>query len=165
MVWLWLLVVVALSAAVVLLVWRVKTAEERTARMESRLASVLEGQDAGLAVWDRDGRLVACTQRFREFYPTIRLMPGLVFEDLIRLTATHGLIQIEENVVESWVDDRLKQFGKSWHAVVRTPDRRWIEIDTRPTRRGEVILSFTDTTRARETEATLGPIYREVSNE
>ena len=88
MIWLWLLVVVALSTAVVLLVWRVKTADERAARMESRLAALLEGQDAGLAVWDREGHLVACTQRFRDFYPTIQLTPGFVFEDLIRFTAT-----------------------------------------------------------------------------
>ncbi len=154
MVWLWLLVVLALSTAVALLAWRVKTTDERMARMEARLAAVLEGPDTGLAVWDRSGRLVACTQRFREFYPTIQLKPGLVFEDLIRYTATRGLIQIEQDLVEAWVDDRIGEFGKTWHDVVRTPDRRWIEIDTRPTGAGEVVLSFADTTRVRETEAT-----------
>ena len=69
MIWLWLLVVVALSTAVVLLVWRVKTADERAARMESRLAALLEGQDAGLAVWDREGHLVACTQAVPRLLP------------------------------------------------------------------------------------------------
>ena len=154
MVWLWLFVVLALSAAVMLLAWRVKTTDERTARMEARLAAVLEGPDAGLAVWDRSGRLVACTQRFREFYPTIQLKPGLVFEDLIRYTATRGLIQIDHDRVEAWVDERISEFGKTWREVVQTPDRRWIEIDTRPTSAGEVVLSFADTTRAREAEAT-----------
>ena len=154
MVWLWLLVVLGLSTAVVLLAWRVKTTEERTARMEARLAAVLEGPDAGLSVWDRSGRLVACTQRFREFYPAIQLKPGLVFEDLIRYTATRGLVQIEQDLVEGWVDDRVSEFGKTWHEVLQTPDRRWIEIDARSTGAGEVVLSFADTTRAQETEAT-----------
>jgi hypothetical protein len=154
MLWLSLFVVLTLGTAVVRLAWRVKTTDERTARMEARLAAVLEGPDAGLAVWDRSGRLVACTQRFREFYPTIQLKPGLVFEDLIRYTATRGLIQIDQDRVEAWIDERIGEFGQTWHEVVRTPDRRWIEIDTRPTRAGEVVLSFSDATRAWENEAT-----------
>ena len=155
MVWLWLLVVVALSTAVVLLAWRVRTTDDRTARMESRLAAVLEGFDTGLSVWDREGRLVACTERFREYYPTVQLKPGLAFEDLIRYTATRGLVQIEEDLVETWVDDRVSQFGGRWHDVVRTSDGRWVAIDTRPTRGEEVILSYADTTQFRNDDATL----------
>ena len=157
MVWVWvvLLVVVSLMAALALVARRLHTTRERLDRMESRLAAVLEGSDAGLAVWDPDGRLMASNERFREFYPTVQLKPGLVFEDLTRFTATRGLIQLPEDQIETWVEERLAGFGDVGHDLVRTSDGRWLEIDTRPTGSGEVLLLYTDTTHVREAEAAL----------
>ena len=155
MIWVWLLVSVSLSAVLALVARRLHTTRERRDRMESRLAAVLEGSDAGLAVWDPPGRLTACNKRFRDFYPTVQLKPGLVFEDLTRFTATRGLIQLPEDQVETWVEERLAGFGEVGHDVFRTLDGRWLEIDTRPTGSGEVLLLYTDTTHLRETEATL----------
>lgn len=155
MVWVWLLVVVLLLAALALVARRVHTARERLDRLESRLAAVLEVSDAGLAVWDPAGRLTGCNERFREFYPAVQLKPGLVFEDLIRFTATRGLIQLPEDQVETWVEERLARFSRGGHDLLRTSDGRWLEIDTRPTGSGEVLLLYTDTTPLRETEATL----------
>ena len=60
MVWVWLLVVISLAAALALVARRLHTTRERLDRLESRLASVLEVSDAGLAVWDPSGRLTAC---------------------------------------------------------------------------------------------------------
>ena len=157
MVWVWVLIVVvtSLMAALALVARRLHTTRERLDRMESRLAAVLEASDAGLAVWDPGGRLVACSERFREFYPTVQLKPGLVFEDLTRFTATRGLIQLAEDEMETWVDERLARFGDVGHDLLRTSDGRWLEIDTRPTGSGDVLLLYRDTTHLRETEATL----------
>ena len=155
MVWVWLLVVISLAAALALVARRLHTTRERLDRLESRLASVLEVSDAGLAVWDPSGRLTACNRRFREFYPSVQLKPGLVFEDLTRFTATRGLIELPEDQVESWVEERLAGFGPGGHDRLRTSDGRWLEIDTRPTGSGEVLLLYTDATHLRETEATL----------
>lgn len=153
----WLLVptVIVLIAALALVARRLHTTRERLDRMESRLAAVLESSDAGLAVWDPPGRLMACNTRFREFYPTVELKPGLVFEDLTRFTATRGLIQLQEDAVEAWIEARMAGFGQVEHDAHRTPDGRWLDIDTRPTGSGEVVLLYTDTTHLRETETTL----------
>ena len=157
MVWVWivLLVAVVLAALLALVARRLQTTRVRLDRMESRLASVLEGSDAGLAVWDPNGRLVACNKRFREFYPTVELKPGLVFEDLTRFTATRGVIQLPDDQVETWVEARLDAFAKGGHDLLRTSDGRWLDVDTRPTGSGEVLLLYTDTTDVRETEASL----------
>ena len=154
-VWLSLPTVVLLIAALALVARRLHTTRERLDRMESRLAAVLEGSDAGLTVWDPPGRLMACNKRFREFYPTVELKPGLVFEDLTRFTATRSLIQLGEDEVERWIEARMAGFGTVEHNVHRTPDGRWLEIDTRPTGAGEILLLYTDTTSLRETETTL----------
>ena len=157
MVWLWVffLVVVSLAAALALVARRFHTTRERLNRTESRLAAVLENSDTGLAVWDPDGGLIACNDRFREFYPTVQLKPGLVFEDLTRFTVTRGLIQVPEDEMETWVADRLAGFSTVENDRLRTSDGRWLNIDTRPTRSGEVLLLYTDTTHGRETEAAL----------
>ena len=165
MFWVWLLVVVSLTAALALVARRLHAARERLDRMESRLAAVLEGSDVGLAVWDPSGLLMACNKRFREFYPAVTLKPGLVFEDLTRFTATRGLIQLPEDQVETWVEARLAGFGEVEHDVLRTPDGRWLEIDTRPTGSGEVLLLYTDTTHLRETEATLSDRSRRLERQ
>ena len=157
MVWVWvlLLVVVTLAAALTRVARRSHTTLERLNRMESRLAGVLESSDTGLAVWDPDGRLIACNARFREFYPTIQLKPGLVFEDLTRFTATRGLIRLPEDEIETWVAERLAGFGTVGNDRLRTSDGRWLEVATRPTGSDEVLLLYTDTTHGRETEAAL----------
>jgi len=157
MVWVWisLLVVVSLVTVLALLARRLQTTRVRLDHMESRLASVLEGLDAGLAVWDPNGRLMACNKRFREFYPMVELKPGLVFEDLTRFTATRGLIQLQEDQVETWVEARLDAFGKGGHDLLRTSDGRWLDVDTWATDFSEVLLLYMDTTDLRETEASL----------
>ena len=157
MVWVWflLLVAVVLGAVLALVARRLNTTRERLDRMESRLAALLEASAASLAVWDLDGRLMACNERFREFYPAVQLKPGLVFEDLTRFTATRGLIQMPEDQIETWVEARLAEFGDVGHDRLRTSDGRWLQIDTRPTGSGEVLLLYTDTTHLLETEATL----------
>ena len=154
-VWFLLLVAVLLAAALALVARRLNTTRERLDHLESRLAAVLEVSDAGLAVWDPGGRLMACNERFREFYPTVQLKRGLVFEDLTRFTATRGLVQMPEDQIETWVEARLAGFGDVGHDRLRTSDGRWLQIDTRPTGSGEVLLLYTDTTHLLETEATL----------
>ena len=136
---------------------RVRQTQARLGRMESRLAAVLEGPDVGLSVWDPDGRLVGFNPRFKEFYPDAPLKPGVVFEDLIRYTANRGLVQVsdDDDEVERWVSERVERFGTAAHDVLRTPDGRWIEVYTRSTDAGEILLLYSDVTDTRETEATL----------
>ena len=102
-----------------------------------------------------DRRLVACNDRFREFYPNAPIKPGLVFEDLTRYTANRGLIQVPGDDIETWVTERVDRFGTAQHDVLRTPDGRWLDIRTRPADTGELLMLYTDTTQVRETEATL----------
>jgi len=159
MIWIWFALVVMLTTFLVLMSRRVRQAQVRLGRMESRLAAVLAGPDAGLSVWDPDGRLVGFNPRFKEFYPDAPLKPGLVFEDLIRYTVNRGLVRVpdddNDDGIERWVSERVERFGTPSHEVLRTPDGRWLDVYTRSTDAGEVLLLYSDTTATRETEASL----------
>jgi PAS domain-containing protein len=159
MIWIWFALVVMLTTFLVLMSRRVGQARARLGRMESRLAAVLAGPDAGLSVWDPDGRLVGFNPRFKEFYPDAPLKPGLVFEDLIRYTVNRGLVRIpgddSDDEVERWVSEQVGRFGTPSHEVLRTPDGRWLNVYTRSTDAGEVLLVYSDITEMRETEASV----------
>ena len=155
MTWVWVVVVALLAVVLAIVAQRLHSARERLGQVESRLAAVLEMSDAGLAVWNQQGQLIACNKRFREFYQTVELKSGLVYEDLTRFTASRGLIQLAEENVDTWVQERLAGFSDISHEVCRTPDGRWIEIDSRPTGSGEVLLLYTDISQRGETETRL----------
>ena len=155
LVWLPLLGLGVAVLAVFLVVRRLRETREHADRLGSRLAAVLEGYAAGLSVWDVDSRLVACNQRFREFYPGVPLKPGLVLEDLTRFTVTRGLVQVPEDEVEAWVRERMTRFRGVAREVVRTVDGRWLEIRSVPTDHGEVLLLYADATETHDTRSAL----------
>ena len=135
------------------LVWRLRAVRAGHGRARARLAALLESDAAGLAVWDAGGRLVACNARFREFYPAVTLNPGLEFEDLVRYTATRAVVIVPEEEMEGWIEERLAGRAEASTETRRTPDDRWIEIRTRPTKQGETLLVYTDVTAARTAAA------------
>ena len=93
--------------AIGLLARRLHQARAHAARVEARLAAVLAAAGSGLSVWTAEGRLAACNARFRELYPGVPIKPGLELEDLLRLTAARGLVQVAEDDTEAWVQARL----------------------------------------------------------
>lgn len=148
----WIAVIVPVLVAL-LLAHRLGQAREGTARLDARLAGVLEATSAGLSVWSADGRLRGCNARFREFYPRAPIKPGVVFEDLIRYTANRGLVRLpadDRETVEAWVGERVGRFGRPHYEVVRTAEGRWLDIHTHTAASGEVLMVFGDTTAIRD---------------
>ena len=149
------LAVLVLTVALFLIARRLRGEREGAARLDSRLAAVLESRATGLSVWNAEGRLVACNGRFREFYPGVQLKAGLVLEDLIRFTVTRGLVQVPEDQIETWVNDRMTRFREGACEVLRTADGRWLEIRTVPADHDEVLILYGDVTAVRDTEVAL----------
>jgi len=56
--------------------------------------ALLDRLDCGVAVYDAQGCLVTCNPDFRRQYPPIaeRIVPGVSFEQLLRLALAHGLV-------------------------------------------------------------------------
>ena len=149
--------IVLLLALLGLFAWRLHGARIGEAVARGRMAALLEDDAAGLAVWDADGRLVACNDRFRDFYTAVTLKRGLEYEDLIRYTATRAVVLIPEPEIDAWIDAHLRHLGERTTEMHRTPDERWIEMRTRPTDQGETLLVYTDVTAAHRATAAAVP--------
>ena len=119
----------------------------RNALLESRLASVLAIDDVGLSVWCTEKRLIACNSRFREFYLGIPIKLGLEYEDLIRYTATRGLIQIAENEIENWINNTSSNAGTESVEIVCLADSSWFEMRVLPIVHGQFLMLYRDVTR------------------
>jgi len=52
----------------------------------STIESAIESMSAGLAIYDRDDRLVECNEAYRRMYPEVRhlLRPGVSHEEILR---------------------------------------------------------------------------------
>ena len=148
--------------AIGLLARRLHQARVRTSRIEARLAAVLAASGSGLSVWTAAGRLVACNDRFRELYPGAPIKPGLELEDLLRFTATRGLVQVPDDETEAWVQARLAGVGEGSRTVVRTAAGRWLEMRAAPVDGGETLLLYTDVTDAEETRGELAARSRQL---
>ena len=98
--------------------WRLRDARARASTADARLATLLESNASGLAVWNAERRLVACNGRFREFYPSVTLKPGLEYEDLVRYTATRAVVLVPEAEMDAL--DRHAS-GKTGRAGRRNP--------------------------------------------
>lgn len=147
-------VAVGLAAALFLVARRLHQTRATMTRLESRLAAVLSQGGVALSIWGEDGRLVACNERFREYYPDTPLPRGLELEDLLRFTATRGFVEMPEDEVTAWVAERLAAAREPGRTVVRTVDGRWVAIDVHATDVGEIMMVYLDVTREREVEAT-----------
>ena len=152
----------ALVGVLFLVARRLHQSRERMGCLESRLASVLGRSASGLSVWSSDGRLVACNDRFREFYPEIPIRPGVELEDLLRCTVTRGLVQVPEAEVDDWVRAHLGGTRAPRRAVVRTADGRWLALDIGPTDRGEILMLFTDVSDRHDAEAGVSELTGQV---
>ena len=148
-------VTAVLVIVLALVALRLRTTRAHEAAAAARLAAVLESLAAGLAVWSPAGRLIACNGRFREFYPSVTLKPGLEFEDLIRFTVTRAVVLVPEDEIEDWIDARISHVSDATVETLRTPDERWIEMRTIPTDRGEMLLLYTDVTANRAATAAI----------
>lgn len=153
---------VALVAALFLVARRLHQARGRVEQLESRLASVLSRGGVGLSIWSPDGRLTACNEKFREHYPDTPLKSGLELEDLLRFTATRGLVQVADESVDAWVAGHLAAVQVPRREIVRLADGRWLAIDIGPTDRGEIMMLFVDVTAQHAADAAVAELTAQV---
>tara|TARA_B100000315_G_scaffold254614_1_gene296071 strand:- start:3746 stop:3970 length:225 start_codon:yes stop_codon:yes gene_type:complete len=58
----------------------------------------MEFAPEGVVLWDADGRLVMCNERFRDLHRHVakKIVPGLKVEDLLRLQKASGVRRVVE---------------------------------------------------------------------
>jgi diguanylate cyclase (GGDEF)-like protein len=129
---------------------------EEELRLENiKLDAALQNMSQGLVMFDRDGRLIVCNQRYAELYrlPPELIRPGASQKEILQHRIASGLIA-DSNAV------RFVQ-GRTTEGVPRTPtetilelaDGRTLLVAVRPLANGGWLSTHEDITARREAEA------------
>jgi signal transduction histidine kinase/DNA-binding response OmpR family regulator len=79
---------------------------------QMRIWAAIDVLPDGFVLFDREERLLACNQRYREMFPDSAdvMHPGVSFEDLLRNGLRNGHVPEAVGREEDWLADRLQHF-------------------------------------------------------
>lgn len=141
--------VLALAAALLLGLRQRERVEAERARWRSTLENALESMSDGFVMFGPDDRLIACNQRYKEFYaisaPFIKA--GAAFRDIMREGAKRGQYPQAVGDVEAFIDEMDAWRHANNPPIERLlPDGRWVLITERSTPDGGTVGIRTDIT-------------------
>ncbi|MGG5808729.1 response regulator [Falsiroseomonas sp. CW058] len=141
--------VLALAAALLLGLRQREKVEAERARWRSTLENALESMSDGFVMFGPDDRLIACNQRYKEFYaisaPFIKA--GAAFRDIMREGASRGQYPQAIGDVEAFIDEMDAWRHANNPPIERLlPDGRWVLITERSTPDGGTVGIRTDIT-------------------
>jgi diguanylate cyclase (GGDEF)-like protein/PAS domain S-box-containing protein len=131
----------------------IRLSEDRLREQNVRLDTALNNMSQGLLMFDREGRLVVCNDRYIEMYglsPDIA-KPGCSVRDLLAHRAATGTFagDVEEYVAACMTG--LSQ-GETKTNIVELADGRTISISNRPMAGGGWVATHEDITQRRRAE-------------
>ncbi|MCK0102776.1 ATP-binding protein [Pseudohalocynthiibacter sp. F2068] len=132
------------------------TLENQTPDTAEVLRDAVEALSEGIAVFDANLRLITCNQRYLEMFPLIRelIVPGAHSDDLLRAGVERGQFAAALNDPEGWLDKAYKfrlEFDREFE--VEFTDGKTYQVRFKPTRSGGYVVSRSDITESRRTEA------------
>ncbi len=141
--------VLALAAALLLGLRQREKVEAERARWRSTLENALESMSDGFVMFGPDDRLIACNQRYKEFYaisaPFIKA--GAAFRDIMREGAKRGQYPQAVGDLEAFIDEMDAWRHANNPPIERLlPDGRWVLITERSTPDGGTVGIRTDIT-------------------
>lgn len=129
-------------------------AESIAARQEAdaawhQLDEAIENINEGFVLYDAEDRLVRCNRKYREIYSlsAAKLIPGTLFEELLRFGVQMGQYSEARNDPEGWVRQRLarrQDMGVPFEQALG--DGRWLMISDRRISNGGRVGIRTDIT-------------------
>ena len=86
-----------------------KAAEAEVQRSAALMRGAIDAIDEAFVLYDPDGVLVFCNDKYREMYPSMAhlMVPGAHFEDIIRAGAEAGEYRDALGRTEAWIEERL----------------------------------------------------------
>lgn len=88
-----------------------RQAEQAAKKANALLLEAVESIAIGFSIFDPDDRLVICNQAYRNIYHTSRdlIVPGVKFEDLLRIGVERGQYPQAVGNVDAWIRERMHQ--------------------------------------------------------
>lgn len=128
------------------------------------LSYVVEEMSDGLAMFDRDGYLVYCNDRYRELFPLTKDVrrPGVHLREILRAIAETGEQLNVGDDVEGWIEAVAQSLKIGGDEQVNLYDGRWVEFRTRATAGGAAMVVCSDITAIKKSEGELRELTREL---
>lgn len=119
------------------------------------LRTAIEALDEAFAVYDPEGRLVYCNERYVQTYPSISslIRPGAAFTDLLRAWKSHISPGMGEAELDAWVAKRAAELRAGGASITQTEEGHWVRNVDRRTPTGHYVgyrVDITELVRARE---------------
>jgi signal transduction histidine kinase/CheY-like chemotaxis protein len=132
-----------------------KNAAEQLSRVETLMADIIGSVPDGIALWDKEGKLVTCNQNFRDMIAIdVPFQSGETYETIIhRVMAARQVINVE-GPMENWLADDLRTMREDAYIedLYQLPDARWILRRVKLSPNGERVDIRTDVTEIKSTE-------------
>ncbi|WP_448187443.1 ATP-binding protein [Azospirillum sp. sgz301742] len=127
-------------------------------RMRELLADAIGCVSEGFVLFDDQGRMVVCNERYRGAYPLLAdlLRPGVRFAELLHKAVERGAAGPLVDDPTGWIAERLSRHTRGGQpSDHRLADGRWYRISEHATRSGGVVKILTDITELKRHEEAL----------
>ena len=86
-----------------------RAARAKVQRSEQLLRGAIDAVDEAFVLFDPDDKLVFCNEKFRQLYAPLAdmIVPGTLFEDIVRAGAVRGQYPKAEGRIDDWVAERV----------------------------------------------------------
>jgi len=135
---------------------RLKRSLERSA--DERIVGAIENLSAGVALFDRNDRLIVANPAYRRMHTVIAdiLVPGVTFETILRTNVQRSRFDLGEDEAEAYIQKRLAQHRNPGAPIERRlTDGRWEQVREQRLADGGISLVILDITAEKEREAVL----------
>lgn len=139
-------------------------AEAAARAAHTHLTEALDVVPEGLAVYDKDDRLVLWNRQYAEFYAASgeALASGAAFESILRVGLARGQYPEARGREEEWLAERLARHALPRHThEQRLAGDRWVRVEERRTGDGGSIGVRIDITDLKRREASFRLLFEE----
>ncbi len=132
--------------------------EDEKEQLRKRLSDALAHMADGLAMFDRDARIIMCNPQYAAMFPkTAHLrVAGADLRDILRVGIAMGEEQVPPGYdPEVWIEDVCRRLHETGDTEFQLDDGRWVEARVRPSADGTSLTVVSEVTAAKRTEAAL----------
>ncbi|HYM33480.1 MAG TPA: PAS-domain containing protein [Candidatus Cybelea sp.] len=137
---------------------RLREGEATHATARAQLQDALAELSEGFALYDAEDRLVMCNDRVRQIFSKVgdRIVPGVGFEEIIRLSVERGESDTGRYGAEEFIAKCVERHRNPGSPVEgRFCDGRRILFSERRTREGGIVVVVSDITALKSAEANM----------
>lgn len=135
--------------------------------VEQQLADTIEAIPYGVALFDKDDRLIFMNNHSRDIFSELKdiMHTGVSFETVIRTMFERGIQKVPGGDIETYVQKRLALHKNNYgRREICLKDDTWVEISEHITPDGNVVVSWADLTVQKRRELALSSLLSDSSD-